>query len=300
MKTNEIRGIIPAMVTAFNEDESINEAGVRATARRMLDAGAHGIFPGGTNGEFYAMTAAERQQVLEIVIDEVSGAVPVYAGAGAVTTREAILLAKAAEAAGADALSVITPYFAAASQTELVAHFARVADAVSLPVILYNIPARTGNSISPATLEKLAQVPNIVGVKDSSGNFDNLLQYLARVPVGEDFAVLCGNDSLILWALLAGASGSLTGVANVYPETMVGIFDEWSKGEIDRARVLQDSIRPFRTVFRHGNPNTVVKLATNMLGWPVGPCRAPFSTLAVEGEDELRRVLAEGGERDMR
>lgn len=299
MQAKEIRGIVPAMVTAFNDDESINEPEIRAHTRRMLDAGAHGIFPGGTNGEFFAMAAEERQRVLEIVVDEVDGRVPVYAGTGAVSTHEAIKLSKAAEAAGASALSVITPYFAAASQAELVEHFTRVAEQVSLPVILYNIPARTGNAIAPATLEKLAEVPNIVGVKDSSGNFDNLLQYLARVPGGEEFSVLCGNDSLILWALMAGASGAITGVANVYPGTMVGIYEAWAAGDQQRARELQDAIRPFRAVFRYGNPNTVVKLATNMLGRHVGPCRAPFSTLPAEGEEELRKVLEEDAARGM-
>ncbi|WIY81729.1 4-hydroxy-tetrahydrodipicolinate synthase [Propionimicrobium sp. PCR01-08-3] len=300
METSEIRGIIPAMVTAFNNDESINEQEIRVHTRRMLDAGAHGLFPGGTNGEFYALTADERLQVLEIVLDEADGKIPVYAGTGAVTTREAIELSIKAEAAGASALSVITPYFAAASQSELVTHFTRVAEAVSIPVILYNIPARTGNSIAPATLGELSKVPNIVGVKDSSGNFDNLLQYLAQVPSDKDFAVLCGNDSLILWALMAGASGAITGVANVYPETMVGIYEAWESGDQGKARALQDSIRAFRSVFRHGNPNTVVKLATNLLGRPVGPCRAPFSTLPSAGEAELRDVLKADTARGMR
>ncbi|GAA2179027.1 4-hydroxy-tetrahydrodipicolinate synthase [Brooklawnia cerclae] len=299
MEASGIRGIIPAMVTPFNEDESINETELRAHARRMVAAGAHGVFAGGTNGEFYAMTDQERTRVLEIVIDEVGEAVPVYAGTGGVTTSQAISLSKGAQAAGASAISVITPYFAAASQQELIRHFTAVADAVTLPVICYNIPARTGNVIAPATLEKLAEVPNIVGVKDSSGNFDNLLQYLACV-AGRDFAVLCGSDSLILWALLAGAAGSITGVANVYPETMVGIYEAWRSGDIAHAKQLQDSIRAFRSVFRHGNPNTVVKLATNLLGRPVGLCRAPFNSLSETGLEELRSVLAEGAVNGMK
>lgn len=299
METKQIQGIIPAIVTPFDDDESLNEAELRIHARRMLDAGVHGIFPGGTNGEFFAMTASERLRVLEVVLDEVGSAVPVYAGTGAVTTREAIELSVAAERAGASALSVITPYFGAASQPELVAHFTAVAESVDLPVILYNIPARTGNAIAPATLAELSKVPNIVGIKDSSGNYDNLLQYLERVD-GQDFAVLCGNDALILWALLAGASGSITGVANVYPETMVGIYESWRRGDLDEAKRYQGSIRAFRNVFRHGNPNTVVKIATGLQGCAVGSCRRPFSSLSEAGLTELRDVLDADRARGMR
>ncbi|MFT3876853.1 MAG: 4-hydroxy-tetrahydrodipicolinate synthase [Propioniciclava sp.] len=299
MKTNQIRGIIPAIVTPFHDDESLNEAELRAHTRRMLDAGVHGVFPGGTNGEFFAMSASERLRVLDVVLDEVDGAVPVYAGTGAVTTREAIELSVAAEKAGASALSVITPYFGAASQPELIAHFTAVAESVSIPVILYNIPARTGNAIAPATLGELSKVPNIVGIKDSSGNYDTILQYLDRVE-GQDFAVLCGNDALILWALLAGASGSITGVANVHPETMVGIYESWKAGDLEAAKRYQSSIRALRTVFRHGNPNTVVKIATGLLGRPVGPCRRPFSSLSDAGLAELREVLDADQARGMR
>lgn len=298
MNISEIHGIIPALVTPFHDDESINEAELRNQVRRQLDAGAHGLFPGGTNGEFYALSGDERQRVLEVVLDEVAGAVPVYAGTGAVTTRESLELSKRAADAGASALSVVTPYYGSASQNELVTHFSAIAASVDVPVIVYNIPARTGNRIAPETIGTLAGVDGIAGVKDSSGDFDNLLAYLQQSE--GRLAVLCGNDSLILRALQAGASGSITGVANVYPATMVGIYEAWKAGDVAKAQEHQDSIADFRAVFHHGNPNTVVKIATGLLGHPVGRCRAPFNTLPDEGVEELKAVLKADAERGLR
>ena len=298
MQTSDIRGIIPAIVTPFNDDETINEAELRNQVRRQLDAGAHGLFPGGTNGEFYALSGDERQFVLEVVLDETRRRIPVYAGTGAVTTRESIDLSKRAAAAGADALSLVTPYYGAASQEELVAHFTAVARAVDLPVVIYNIPARTGNVIKPETVGRLAHVDNIVGVKDSSGDWDNLLAYLEQG--GDKLAVLCGNDSLILRGLQAGAAGSITGVANVYPETMVGIYEAWRAGDEAKAQEFQDSIANLRAVFKHGNPNTVVKIATRLLGYEVGQCRAPFNRLPEFAVEELKGVLNEDAARGIK
>ena len=183
------------------------------------------------------------------------------------------------QAAGADVLSVIAPYFAAASQEELYQHFVAVAASVDLPVLIYNIPARTGNNISPATIARLAEIDNIAGVKDSSGNFDAILQYI-ELTDPETFAVLAGSDSLILPTLQAGGAGGITAVANVYPRTMVDIYERWAAGDLAGARTAQASIRSLRNLFTLGNPNTIVKAATNAAGEDVGPCRAPFNLLS--------------------
>lgn len=293
-----IRGILAATATPFDEDENIAEAALRAHVRRQLTAGVHGIFALGTNGEFYAQSAAERAEVARIVIDEVAGAVPVVIGAGAATTREAIAIAADAAAAGADALSIITPYFAAASQVEIENHFRAVADSVDVPVIVYNIPARTGNAVAPATLEKLAAVDNITAVKDSSGNFDTILQYLERTD-RETFDVISGNDSLILWTLLAGGAGGISGIANIYPETMASIYDLFVSGDVDAARSAQDSIRPIRNCLALGNPNTVVKAAANERGFGLGPARAPFNALSDEAKKQVAVTVAADVERGL-
>lgn len=293
-----IRGILAATATPFDEDENIAEAALRAHVRRQLTAGVHGIFALGTNGEFYAQSAAERAEAARIVIDEVAGAVPVVIGAGAATTRETIAIAADAAAAGADALSIITPYFAAASQVEIENHFRAVADSVDVPVIVYNIPARTGNAVAPATLEKLAAVDNITAVKDSSGNFDTILQYLERTD-RETFDVISGNDSLILWTLLAGGAGGISGIANIYPETMASIYDLFVSGDVDAARSAQDSIRPIRNCLALGNPNTVVKAAANERGFGLGPARAPFNALSDEAKKQVAVTVAADVERGL-
>ena len=286
----DICGIIVPILTPMYEDESVNEQELRNQIDRLINAGVHGIFPFGTNGEGYILSESEKEHVLAVCIDQVKGRVPVYAGTGCISTQDTIRLSKKAQEMGADVLSIITPSFAAASQNELIEHYKAVADSVELPILLYNIPARTGNALAPATVEKLAQVPNIVGVKDSSGNFDNILQYIERTR-GGDFTVLSGNDSLILWTLLAGGKGGIAGCANVFPRNMVSIYENWKAGNLEKARWAQDAIRPFRNCFRFGNPNTIVKTATAMLGYPVGKCRAPFNGLSAEGVAAVKDAL---------
>lgn len=286
----KIRGIIPPILTPMNEDGAINESELRNQVERMIKAGVHGIFALGTNGEGYILSREEKERVLAAVIEETAGRVPVYAGTGCISTRETIELSQTAEKLGADVLSVITPWFAKLSQEEMIAHYTAVAEAVSLPVVLYNIPVRTGNALTPECVKKLSEVENISAVKDSSGNFDNILQYI-EVSRGKDFAVLSGNDSLILWNLMAGGTGGVAGCANVFPENMVGIYRNYVEGNQEAARKCQDNIREFRNCFRYGNPNTIVKKAAALLGYPVGDCRKPFDQVSEEGIKAIAGVL---------
>ena len=222
----ELKGIVVPIVTPMNEDESINLEELRRQVDRQIEAGIHGIFPFGTNGEGYILNGEEKKLVLETVIDQVAGRVPVYAGTGCISTKETIEQCKMAEAAGADILSVITPSFAKASQHELIVHYTRVAEAVpNMPIVLYNIPMRTGNALEPQTVVELAKIDNIIGAKDSSGDWDNLSAYI-ELTKDMDFGVLSGNDALILKALQAGAKGAIAGCANVYPKNMVGHLRE--------------------------------------------------------------------------
>lgn len=299
MKKVEIKGIIPPIVTPMNEDESVNEKELRNQVNRQIKGGIHGLFPFGTNGEGYILNEKEKEEVLSIVIDESKGRVPVYAGTGCISTKDTIRQSQMAESLGADVLSIITPSFAAASQNELYDHYKAVAEAVDMPIVLYNIPARTGNALAPATVAKLSKIPNIVGAKDSSGNFDNMLQYIEQTRDSKDFAVLSGNDSLILWNLLAGGTGGIAGCANVFPEVMASIYNYFAAGDLENARKAQDSIRSFRGCFKYGNPNTIVKTAVNLLGYPVGKCRAPFNQVPEEGIEALKKVLAENHEKGM-
>ena len=289
----ELKGIVVPIVTPMNEDESINTDELRRQVDRQIEAGIHGIFPFGTNGEGYILNFDEKKLVLQTVIDQVAGRVPVYAGTGCISTKETIEQCKMAMDCGADVLSVITPSFAKASQHELIVHYETVAAAVpEAPIVLYNIPARTGNALAPETVAELAQIDNIVGAKDSSGDWTNLSAYI-ELTKDMDFAVLSGNDSLILKALQAGAKGAIAGCANVYPKNMVGIYENFKKGDLEAAQKCQDAVAPLRACFKYGNPNTVVKTAVNLLGYPVGKCRAPFSYLPEEGVEALKQTLAD-------
>lgn len=293
----KIKGIVSPIVTPMNEDESINLEELRRQVDRQIEAGIHGIFPFGTNGEGYILNGEEKKLVLETVIDQVAGRVPVYAGTGCISTKETIEQCKMAEAAGADILSVITPSFAKASQHELIEHYAKIAEAVpNMPIVLYNIPMRTGNALEPATVVELAEIDNIVGAKDSSGDWDNLSAYIERTK-DMDFAVLSGNDALILKALKAGAKGAIAGCANVYPKNMVGIYENWVAGNMEAAEECQGNVAALRACFKYGNPNTVVKTAVNLLGYSVGRCRAPFNYLPDEGIEALKAALADDAER---
>lgn len=301
MKAIELKGIICPILTPMHEDESINLEELRNQVDRMIDNGVHGIFPFGTNGEGYILTADEKKLVLEAVVDQAAGRVPIYAGTGAISTKETIEQSKMAQAAGADVLSIITPSFAAASQEEIYTHYKTVAEAVDLPIVLYNIPARTGNAIAPATVARLAQIENIIGAKDSSGNFSNILGYIeaGKSKTNGKFYTLSGNDQLIIWTLLAGGTGGIAGCANVYPKTMASIYDLFVAGNVEEARVANESIQSFRDCFKFGNPNTIVKAATALLGNNVGKCRAPFNQIPEAGIEALKKVLAENEAKGM-
>lgn len=287
-----VKGIIVPILTPMNEDESINESELRNQVNRLIKAGVHGIFPVGTNGEGYILSHDEKKMVLKVVVDEVDGRVPVYAGTGCISTKDTVEMSLFAEEVGVDALSIITPSFAKASQQELYEHYKTVANAVDLPIVLYNIPARTGNHLEAATVKRLSEIDNIIGVKDSSGDFNTMLGYIDATK-GKDFAVLSGNDALILWNLLAGGAGSVSGCANVYPKTIAGIYESYIKNDLDQAKELQYKVYPLRACFKYGNPNTVIKKAVQLLGFPVGNCRKPFDLISDEGINMLQRVLDE-------
>ena len=267
-------GVITPVLTALDENENFNKDAYQKFIDHLIKSGVHGIFSLGTNGEFYAFSFEEKLEIIKAAVEAVDGRVPVYAGTGCVTTKETVELSKAVEALGdVDCLSVISPYFTAITQDDLYRHYSAVAKAVNLPILLYNIPARTGNNIAFTTVKKLAEFDNIIGIKDSSGNFDNTLKYIENTD--PRLHVLAGSDSLILWTLKAGGSGAISGCSNVFPELMVSIYELFKKGDFEAANEAQKKIRPFRNVMQMGNPNSVVKRAAQLLGYEVGPARAP-------------------------
>ena len=288
-------------MTPMNADESVNLEELRNQIERLIDGGVHGIFPFGTNGEGYILNEKEKEAVLEAAIDQVKGRVPVYAGSGCISTADTIRMSVRAQELGADVLSIITPSFAVASQKELYDHYVEVAKHVDTPIVLYNIPARTGNKLLPETVAKLAKdVDVIVGAKDSSGDWENLKAYIQQTrDLEKDFYVLSGNDSLILPSLKEGGFGGIAGCSNVYPHVLSSIYNLFKEGKIEEAEAAQESIASFRAVFKYGNPNTVVKKAVSMLGYPVGDCRRPFNYLCEEGVEAFKKVLKENADKGM-
>jgi len=289
----KIEGVYPALLTPMNFDESIDTAGLRALVRWLLDRGVHGIFAAGTHGEAYALDREQRRILIEAVVDEVAGRVPVIAGAGAITTRQSIAFARDAERAGADALSLVTPYFIAPSQEELHQHLLTVAESVQIPSLIYNLPGRTGVSVEPETLARLSASPQIIGVKDSSGDLGNLVGYLDAVE--QPFAVMNGNDFNILAGLQLGACGCVAATANVAPALIVSIYENVRAGEVGAAAEAQRKLARVRRFFSVGTVPGVMKEMARLLGLPVGRTAAPILPLPPAVREEMLRVMAEVG-----
>lgn len=288
-----IEGILPAIITPMDDDEQLNLQELAVQIQRQLNAGVNGIFCLGTNGEFYSLNEQEKLQVIATTCDVVKRQVPVIAGVGCITTRETIQLAQKAEKIGVDAVSVITPYFIKCSQDDLLKHYTAVAKAVSVPVFLYAIPARTTNDIEPETLEKLANIDNIVAIKDSSGDFEKVKRYIEISKMREGFTVFLGTDSLILDGLMNGAVGSLSGLANVAPELICNIYNSYKKNDLEAAKRYQDQTIELRKILQLGNPNSMTKRAVRLLGFPVGPCREPANIANADIDEQIRRILTD-------
>jgi 4-hydroxy-tetrahydrodipicolinate synthase len=286
----EIKGIIPAMVTPLTEDEELDEVALRRLVSHLINGGVHGLFPIGSQGEFYAFSPEEKQRVWEIVVDEAAGRIPIYAGTGAITTRQVIELNRIAEDAGVDAVSILTPFFIQPTDAELYAHYVAIAEATSLPVLLYNNPGRTGVKLAPGLVARLSEHPNIVGIKDSGGDLTQTIEMIRQT--NDDFIVLMGRDSLIYAGLHHGIQGAIAATANVVPALVVEIYEAFQAGDWQRSLAAQEELLPLRLAFGLGTFPVVVKDALNMIGVSVGPPRRPLQSLKGEPQERLRDVLA--------
>jgi len=288
--TVDLRGIIVPMVTPLRPDQALDTEALAHVTEHLIASGVHGLFPAGSQGEFFALTANERELLFALVVEQTAGRVPVVCGTGAVTTRETVALSRAAQAAGADAVAVISPYFIRPSDAELRAHFMAVCEAVDLPVLAYNNPARTGVPLSADLIASLAdEAPNFCGIKDSSGDLTLTLSYQQRCPEG--FKVFVGRDTLIYAALCHGCAGSVAASANVAPKLVAGIYQAYVAGDRERALECQCALNPLRQAFGLGSFPVVVKEAMALAGMPVGRCRAPIDPLSSEARAELEGVV---------
>ncbi len=284
----KLQGIFVAITTAMHPDESLNLDYLQEKIRYLEGAGVHGIFALGTNGELHALEKKEKIILLETIRELTGANIVLCANIGTTTTKESIELAKTAQKIGVDAVSIISPYFIDLSEEELHYHFSSVADAVDIPVLLYNIPSRTGNVISCALADRLYKKGRIAGVKESSGNIENI-RSLTSLPGG--LKVFCGTDSLVLPGLKAGCVGSVSGLANVLPELVVGIYRSYKLGRIEKAEDLQKKLSSFRELFKLGSASSITKLAENLQGNHVGPSRLPAGYFDESVIDKVKAAL---------
>ncbi len=289
-------GILPALVTPFTDDGSaVDEERLRALVNHCVELGVHGVVPCGTTGEFVNMTTEEKKHVIKIVIDEVNGKVAVVAGTGASGTTEALEMTKYAKDVGADAALIVTPFYLKPADRGIYEHYETIATKVDLPIILYNIPQCTGLPLPWQMVEDLAQIPNIVAVKDSSGQLSFILAVLEKAR--DKINVLCGHDEVVIAALAAGCSGAILASANVIPDIWVQVYNHVKNGELQKARELQYKVQKIARIIA-GSGAVGTKAALNMMKVKVGPVRMPLSIggeLTYEAREELRLDLEKIG-----
>ncbi len=282
-----------ALVTPFTATGRIDEDGVRRLARRQVEAGMHFLVPVGTTGEAPTLSATEKRQVVELVVDEVRGAVPVLAGAGGYNTSEVIEAAHAMAEAGAQGILSVSPYYNKPTQEGLFQHYASMAANTNLPIILYNVPGRTGSNIEPATTEKLAQVPQIIGIKEASGNVFQIADVRRRVPA--EFLVLSGDDTLALPVMALGGEGVISVAGNEVPADMARLVEACERGDFAAARVIHERILPLlQANFLESNPGPV-KAVMALAGLLEPVYRLPLVAPTSDTLQTLRRIALELG-----
>ena len=282
-------GVGTALVTPFRKDGSLDDAGVRRLARRQIDAGIHFLSPCGTTGEAPTLSADEKVRVVELVAAESSGRVPVLAGAGGYDTREVIHLMRRMESAGANGFLSVTPYYNKPTQEGLYQHYQALSESTSLPIVVYNVPGRTGVNVEPPTLARLAAFGNIVAVKEASGNVSQMAEICASVP--ETFIVLSGDDVLTLPLMALGGHGIISVASNEAPAEMVEMVELAEQGDFRAARRVHARLLALMQVnFIEANPGPV-KAAMAAMGLLEEVYRLPMVSPRPESREKIVRVL---------
>jgi 4-hydroxy-tetrahydrodipicolinate synthase len=280
-----------ALVTPFTREGAVDEAGVRRLARRQIDAGIHFLVPCGTSGESPTLTEDERVRVVELVVEEAAGKVPVLAGAGGYDTKDVIQSAKRMKQAGAGGILSVTPYYNKPTPEGLFQHYSAIAGEVGLPIIVYNVPGRTGCNVDVATLVRLSGVPGIVGIKEASGNITQMVEVCAAVP--KDFLVLSGDDALTLPLMAVGGRGLISVAANEVPGEMARMVEQSERNDFAAARKIHNQLLPLMMVnFIESNP-IPVKSAMAALGLLEEVYRLPMVPPREASRAKIRQVLGE-------
>jgi len=287
------------MITPFDERGEVDPQATEAVVERLIEAGVDGISALGSTGEFSHLSGDERRRFAEELVDTVHGRVPLVIGVGASGTREAVELARHAEDAGADGVLCVSPFYWKVGEEALYRHFAAVAQAVDIPVLIYNFPMLTGVELSPGLVARIAvECPNTVGLKDTVAEYSHTVNVLREIrPVRPGFSVLAGFEDQILPALLAGADGAISGLANVAPELFVGLLRAFERDDLITAAELHRRVLSLMALGEHSDPSIgAIKLAMNKLGVPISPTvRSPALPTAPEAKEAVEAVLREAG-----
>lgn len=290
----DLKGIITPVVTVFDKNEDIDEQGFKDIINYLIDHGVYGIFIGGGQGEGYSLSVDEKLRLLDIGLETVNGRVPVLMGTGAPTTRAAIAMTKSAKEHGADAATIITPFYISPNQDELFRHYADIMDAVDIPVLIYNNPWRAHLNILPKTVGRLCgHSPNMIGIKDSSGDLSMTIGYKTHTP--DYFKVFIGRDQLVYSALASGLDGAVAATSNAAIDVVLGIYNEYAAGNPEKAWEYQQMLTPLREFFSQGTFPVTVKEAMALQGLPCGPCRKPVGPITDERRENLRGILKNMG-----
>jgi 4-hydroxy-tetrahydrodipicolinate synthase len=290
IKSQDLHGVIAAIVTPFKDNEDLDKKGLRILTRYLLDEGVHAIMAVGGNGEFPNLERQEKKEVIKAIAEEVKGEVPVVAGTAACSTRESLALMEDAKDAGADAAIMVPPYYFTLNGKALLLHFSALAQASILPVIVYNNPLYTGNPMDPNLLSELLSVENIIGLKQSSPDMGQLIESIRLAQSGS--SICTGIDSQFFPALMIGARGIYSTAASIIPKQMRQIYDLWKKGNYEEARLLHVKIQQVNRFLEY-DPGYVspAKEALKIIGLPSGPVRRPMPELSEQEKEGLRESL---------
>ncbi|MHB8163033.1 MAG: 4-hydroxy-tetrahydrodipicolinate synthase [Methanoregula sp.] len=285
-------GVLPAIITPFKRNSAmgLDVQGLERNIEFLLSCGIHGIVPCGSTGESATLTFEEHEKVVSVTVDKVKGRIPVIAGTGSNNTAEAVRLTKAAKDIGADGVLVISPYYNKPNRSGLIKHYTKLAD-LDIPVIMYNVPGRTGQNLEPDLVAELAKHPNIVAVKEASGNIGQISRIIEETQ-DDEFSVISGDDNITLPIMALGGSGVISVAANVDPRRMVAMYEAMKQGDLQKALVLNFALSPlFRSMFIDTNP-IPVKKAVELMGMAGGPVRLPLDELDAKKTEQLKKVLA--------
>ncbi len=291
---NKFKGAFVAIITPFTTAGDIDEKTLRELIEFQIESGTHGIVPCGTTGESATMSHAEHRRVVELTIEQVNGRVPVLAGAGSNSTSESIELTRHAKEAGADGVLLITPYYNKPSQDGLFRHFKAINDAVDIPIIVYNVPSRTSVNMLPATVARCAGLKNVVGIKEATGNLNQVSEVIHLCP--PDFAVMSGDDFTAMATVAIGGTGVISVISNVAPAEMSRLMDLALAGSFAEAREIHYRLFPMmQAMFIDTNP-VPAKTALAIIGRIKTPePRLPLAPMATDTEERLRQIMAEFG-----